>query len=114
MNILLIFVADQTKVFQLLRRLGQEYEAFVTTMLKPLSSSFRKVIPLLQGHETMKTENSSDSPDSVSQNMAFVSQKQQYRPGVGGRNFNQRSKQYAPDFSSQKKVTYKQFPKIEY
>ncbi|EOY32706.1 Uncharacterized protein TCM_040733 [Theobroma cacao] len=47
-------VNDRTKVFQLLRGLGLGYESFVTTMMKPPIPSFREIVPLLQGHETMK------------------------------------------------------------
>ncbi|WP_241627812.1 retrotransposon gag domain-containing protein, partial [Rosenbergiella epipactidis] len=45
---------DLQKVFSLLRGLGPGYESFVTTMLKP-PSPYKEIVPLLQGHETMRT-----------------------------------------------------------
>ncbi|KAF8392663.1 hypothetical protein HHK36_023012 [Tetracentron sinense] len=45
-------VTDDYKVFWLLQGLGQGYETFVTTMLKPPVPSYSEIVPMLQSHET--------------------------------------------------------------
>ena len=42
------------KFFSLLRGLGPAYEPFVTSMLKRPTPFYKELIPLLQGHETMR------------------------------------------------------------
>ncbi|WRX22866.1 hypothetical protein QQP08_015353 [Theobroma cacao] len=45
--------------------LGHRYDSFVTTMMKTPIPSFREIVPLLQGHETMKSVNFPNSFASV-------------------------------------------------
>ncbi|KAF3776976.1 hypothetical protein EJ110_NYTH39792 [Nymphaea thermarum] len=47
-------IEDHSKVFWLLSGLGQEYESFTTTMMKPPTPSYIDVVALLQSHETMR------------------------------------------------------------
>ncbi|RWR75576.1 Zinc finger, CCCH-type [Cinnamomum micranthum f. kanehirae] len=80
-------IADRQKVFSLLRGLGPAYEPFVTSMLKPPTPSYKEIIPLLQGHETMRTMHISDGFVPPNPNVAFFGQKQN-----GGKRFNQKGK----------------------
>ena len=43
-------VGDCQKAFSLLQGLGQGYDSFVTSMLKPPTPSYKEIVPLLQGH----------------------------------------------------------------
>ncbi|KAK4481427.1 hypothetical protein RD792_012318 [Penstemon davidsonii] len=84
-------VNDRDKVFGVLKGLGSGYEAFVTTMLKPPTPTYRELIPLLQGHETMKLIHGANELGISSQNSAFLSQQR----SQGSRNSwsNQKGKQ---------------------
>ncbi|OMO89257.1 hypothetical protein CCACVL1_07965 [Corchorus capsularis] len=76
---------DRAKVFGLLRGLGSDYESFITSMLKPPIPTSNDLIPLLQGHEIMKSlHQTSKSPNL---NMAFMSQR-----NTANRNFSKRGR----------------------
>ncbi|KAK2969264.1 hypothetical protein RJ640_004058 [Escallonia rubra] len=63
-------VEDREKVFQLLKGLGNGFEAFVTSMFKPPVPSYKEVISLLQSHETMRTLHDSETFGGTNQHMA--------------------------------------------
>ena len=65
-------IDDRTKVFTLLKGLGPGYESFVTTMLKPPIPNYKDLIPLLQGHETMKNLHNPSGFNQPNHNMAFL------------------------------------------
>ncbi|KAL3515548.1 hypothetical protein ACH5RR_022450 [Cinchona calisaya] len=59
-------VDDKAKVVGLLKGLVLEYESFITNILKPPIFSYSDLIPLLQGHDTMKslyTQSTFNSPN---------------------------------------------------
>ncbi|KAK2986127.1 hypothetical protein RJ640_024676 [Escallonia rubra] len=74
-------VDDRQKVFQLLKGLGNEYEAFVTSMFKPPVTSYKEVISLLQSHETMRTLHDSETFGETNQHMAFMGQSSHWQNG---------------------------------
>ncbi|KAL3516301.1 hypothetical protein ACH5RR_023203 [Cinchona calisaya] len=88
-------VDDKAKVFGLLKGLGPEYESFVTSMLKPLIPSYRDLIPLLQGHDTMKSLYTQSTFNSPNQEVAFVGQRNHGNP-----NYNKKGNQNAFGFNS--------------
>lgn len=57
-------ILDKTKAYSLLANLGQKYESFTTTMLKPPIPSYSEVVSLLQGFEQRSSwvETSNPSP----------------------------------------------------
>jgi len=66
-------VSDSSKIFSLLRGLGKKYESFVTSRLNPPVPSYADIVPLLQGHETMRKWHGSKESGFSNQN-AFVGQ----------------------------------------
>ncbi|GAV86735.1 UBN2_2 domain-containing protein, partial [Cephalotus follicularis] len=80
-------ISDQRKVFLFLTNLGPAYDAFSTTMLKPPVPSYADVIPMLQSHEL---RNRNFRINTVNQNMAFFSHKNQ--KGGGSQGFNSRGR----------------------
>ena len=91
-------IDDRMKVFTLLKGLGPGYESFVTTMLKPPIPSYRDLVPLLQGHETMKNIHNPVSVNQPNHNLAFVGQRS--TSFGGNQNFHRRGKQYSSNFNS--------------
>ncbi|KAK2975601.1 hypothetical protein RJ640_010678 [Escallonia rubra] len=74
-------VDDRQNFFQLLKGLGNGYEAFVTSMFKPPVPSYKEVISLLQSHETMRTLHDSETFGETNQHMAFMGQSSHWQDG---------------------------------
>ncbi|KAK2991664.1 hypothetical protein RJ640_028939 [Escallonia rubra] len=74
-------IDDRQKVFQLLKGLGNGYEAFVTFMFKPPVQSYKEIISLLQSHETMRTLHDSKTFGETNQHMAFMGQSSHWQNG---------------------------------
>ncbi|OMO50392.1 hypothetical protein COLO4_38092, partial [Corchorus olitorius] len=65
---------DKEKVFTLLTGLGKDYEAFVTTMLKPPRPTFYELMSHLKSHEIIRSMNT-DSALPSSHNQVFFAQR---------------------------------------
>ena len=84
-------LTDRNKVFALLNGLGPDYESFVTTYLCPPIPTYKEIVPLLQGHETMRSIHTTESYGGTNQHMAFYGQRS---PGQGNnKNFNKKGSQ---------------------
>ncbi|GKV09732.1 hypothetical protein SLEP1_g21188 [Rubroshorea leprosula] len=83
-------VPDKTKAFWVLQGLGQGYENFVTTMLKPSIPPYREVVSLLKSHETRNQIHGFETYNHPQ--MAFYGQRtngnQNKRKGNGFNKFN--------------------------
>ena len=91
-------VDDWTKVFTLLKGLGPGYESSVTNMLKSPIPLYRDLVPLLQGHETMKNIYNLMLVNQPNHNFDFVGQ---HSTGFyGNQNFHKKSKHYFGNFNS--------------
>ncbi|KAK2973116.1 hypothetical protein RJ640_027088 [Escallonia rubra] len=89
-------VDDRQKVFGLLKGLGIGYESFITTMLKPPIPSYKEIVQLLQGHETMRALHSAEVL-GANPHAAFVGQ---HTHGQHGGKNNKRGKQGYDSFTS--------------
>ncbi|GLU07686.1 hypothetical protein SLE2022_246340 [Rubroshorea leprosula] len=87
-------VPDKTKAFWVLQGLGQGYENFVTTMLKPPVPPYREVVSLLKSHETRNQIHGFDSYNHPQ--VTFYGQRtngnQNKRKGNGFNKFNSKGK----------------------
>lgn len=73
-------LSDSTKVFRLLEGLGDQYESFKTSMLRPPIPSYAEVVPQLQSYEL---RNKKVLSEQINSSMAFFSQNR--GGGRGGR-----------------------------
>ncbi|KAJ8625786.1 hypothetical protein MRB53_034316 [Persea americana] len=64
-------LTDRNKVFVLLNGLGPGYESFVTSYLRPPIPTYKEIVPLLQGHEMMRSIHTTESYGGTNQHMAF-------------------------------------------
>ncbi|KAF7142376.1 hypothetical protein RHSIM_Rhsim05G0026100 [Rhododendron simsii] len=117
-------IHERQKVFGLLKGLGTGYESFITTMMKPPIPTYKELVPLLQGHETMKTFHSPEVFGEGNPNAAFIGQRHQgsqggkyYRRGNQGQtqgrtSFNSRGRGFmqASGFSNQAGTHHNQQP----
>ena len=99
-------IGEQQKVFGLLKGLGNSYESFYTTMLKPPVPAYNDVVQLLQSHENMK---SLYTTEATNDHTAFLSQKfknnnKYYKNNIkqGQTSFSSKGRGFTQAFQTQK------------